>query len=246
MHRFWFDSAIDGQQVVLKSSLFHHICRVCRFDTGDSFILVSPGGLQYTVELEKRERDSAVAKVIKVEKALARKKPHIHVALSCPRFSVLENLLKKFVELDISDLHLFVSDFSFIKKVNSLPETRLKRWESILQHSMAQSLSSRGFKIQPLVDMKTLCQTYQQQKKAKALFFYEGKSCKTIYESLSQLGDLDQVWLFLGGEGGFSQKEVQAFEDMSISSTSIGNPILKVETACLTAISLVKYECKLF
>lgn len=247
MHRFWFDSSIQNNKAHLKGDLFHHICRVCRFDVKDRFILVASKGLQYTVEISEKQKDRALAKVIEVKQSTSRQKPYIHLCLSCPRFSVLEPLLKKMVELDISDLHLFTSDFSFIKKLNSIPETRFQRWKSIIQHSMAQSLRSRGFKVHPLEKLSSLLFVYSKAPTSKALFFYEGEGQQSIYQALSGLDkNISDVWLFLGGEGGFSPKEVQEFTQHSIPPTSIGSPILKVETACMAAVSLVKYQCKLF
>lgn len=248
MRRFWIQSSpIDGNQVLIKGSLFHHVCRVCRFRVKDPFILVSKEK-QYTVELTNISKDFAKAQILSTKEVSKIQQTSIHLMLSCPRFTVVENLLRGLVELGVSDLHLFVSDLSFIRKKNFLSPQKLKRWETIIQHSMAQSLNLRGMNIHPLEDLSTLLERYKKETSSKAFFFYEGECDKNIYDSCFELKDNTHthLWLFIGSEGGFSSPEVSLFNSYGISPLSLGDQILRVETACLAIISLLKYSLRLF
>ena len=245
MHRFWVDiSAVQGEKVFVKDSLFHHLCRVSRLKKGSPFTLVSQG-FQCKAELVRVSKKYAEANIIEKKEYFERKKPLIRLLLSCPKFAVLENILRKLVELRADHLNLFTSDFSFIKNPSKMPQTRMRRWESIVKNSQAQSMNPLGLLIHPLLSLRSTLDFFSKTKNSKALFFYEGfreeNLSKFLKLSSKTLSKLDEIWIFIGSEGGFSSREVQMFQSYEIRPISLGSSILKVETACLSVLSILQY-----
>ena len=244
MRRFWVDPKfIEGSSVVLKDEAFHHICRVCRFQKGQKLALLSRLGRKYLVELTEVSKYEAKARILEQTVLPTIKKPFIHLALSCSRFSVIDHLIPKIVELGVSDFHLFVSDFSFVRKPSSVQKKRFQRWESIAQSSAVQSLHPQGMTLHPVCSLSSVLKVYSQSDRAQALFFYEGEGgrhSREVFESLKK-ENVDEIWVFIGSEGGFSPKEVSIFKSYHIDSVTLGDQILKVETACLTVLGVLKY-----
>ena len=52
----------------------------------------------------------------------------------------------------------------------------------------------------------------------------------------------ENVWLIVGSEGGFSQNEVVSMQKLGLDPVTLGQQILRVETACLTLVAVLKYE----
>jgi 16S rRNA (uracil1498-N3)-methyltransferase len=50
------------------------------------------------------------------------------------------------------------------------------------------------------------------------------------------------VWIFVGSEGGFSDQEVRALRDLALHPVTLGAQVLRVETACMALVSVLKYE----
>ena len=46
----------------------------------------------------------------------------------------------------------------------------------------------------------------------------------------------------MGSEGGFSDREVELFEAHNLLPVSLGEQVLRVKTACLSLVSIVKYQ----
>ncbi len=82
---------------------------------------------------------------------------------------------------------------------------------------------------------------YKAQENSLGLF-YEHEGGETLY-ILSQrsFSDYDSLWIFIGSEGGFPKKEFKALLQEGLKSVTLGSQILKVETACISAISIIKY-----
>ncbi len=245
MHRFWIDPKyVNEKYLTLKDRSFHHVFRVCRFQKGQKLIFLSNQGKKYLVELEEISHRQARARILEKISLSPLKKPFIHLALSCPRFSVLESLIRKGVELGVSDFHPFVSDLSFVRKVDSIQKNRIKRWESIIQHATAQSLHPKGMNLHPVRTLKSVLNLYSKASRATALFFYEGEGERSFGEVLGSLkvDFFNEIWIFVGSEGGFSPQEVSIFKSYQMESLTLGDQILKVETACLTVLGILKYK----
>ena len=81
---------------------------------------------------------------------------------------------------------------------------------------------------------------------SECLFFYEGESAFTAKKAMERL-KLRQlnpaaIGLVVGSEGGFSTNEINGLSDLGLSPVTLGTQVLRVETACLTGLSILKYE----
>jgi 16S rRNA (uracil1498-N3)-methyltransferase len=54
--------------------------------------------------------------------------------------------------------------------------------------------------------------------------------------------DPENLWLIVGSEGGFSDKEVTEMKQLGLDPVTLGPQVLRVETACMTLVSVLKYE----
>ena len=51
-----------------------------------------------------------------------------------------------------------------------------------------------------------------------------------------------EFWIFVGSEGGFSAAEVEQLTAVPLRCVSLGTTILRVETACIALVSIVRSE----
>ena len=52
----------------------------------------------------------------------------------------------------------------------------------------------------------------------------------------------DAIGMMIGPEGGFSQKEIEYASEKGINIVSLGNRILRTETAAVAMLSCIMYE----
>jgi 16S rRNA (uracil1498-N3)-methyltransferase len=110
----------------------------------------------------------------------------------------------------------------------------------------ATQQSGRG-ELMTIAEPRTLEQTLAEFKdtpRAAGIFPYEGESPQHLDDALARIKTAgpDQVWAFVGSEGGFSVREVELFGAHHLPATSMGEQILRAETACLALVSVIKYE----
>lgn len=242
MRRFWVDrSFLRGDHFLLKGDLYRHVTRICRIKKGESFELLSQGIQKYKVRLDSAYSSYGTALIEKTCPVARSPKPEIHLALSLPRLKTADAILEKAVELGVKSFHPFVSEFSFFKNTNSFSDRKFKRWKNIVATASAQTIRTELLEIFPLTSFKDL----PIPKKVDIWMAYEGMNSK-MYD----FGKIEKtqnkpsgVWLFIGSEGGFSPAEAEWIsKEKGGRLFSLGERILRVETACIMALALLKYR----
>lgn len=248
MRRYWIEkSQIFNDQVVFKADQFHHIFDVCRQTVGNHFEVITEDSNAYLVEVLSVEKKQATAKIIETRAIQKLKKPHIHIALSVSRFPVMDSIVERAVEMGVSSIVPFFSEYSFIRKASNMPDGKLERWQKIVISATQQCGRGELMAIQNPVDWSALQKQINPSAQKWCLFAYEGAGQlplkNYVQTKKQQAGDqVDEIWIIVGSEGGFSAAEVESMKQLGLDPVTLGSQVLRVETACLTLVSALKYE----
>lgn len=233
--------------VTFKDELFHHIFDVCRQEVGQHFEVLTDDSKAYLVEVISKEKKQAKAKIIEAREIQKLPKPHIHLALSVSRYNVMDSIVEKAVEMGVQSILPFCSDFSFIRKPTNLPEGKLDRWKKIVISASQQSGRGELLKIHEPIEWSNMLEFINPNPTNWCLFAYEGSSVLGVREHLklaqvNRVEQPDNIWIIVGSEGGFSEKEVLEMQQLGLNPVTLGSQVLRVETACMTLVSVLKYE----
>lgn len=247
MRRYWIEKKdLNQEHVSFSDEIFHHIFDVCRQDLGSRFEVITEDSVAYLVEVIERGKKKATAKIIEERKIQALKKPYIHLCLSIPKFSTLESVLEKSVEMGVSSLTPLVCDYSFIKNFSEKEWAhKSERWKKIIISATQQSGRGELLKIQNPIKLPDLLAQMNRTPRSLGLFLYEGDTkldIKRHLRGLDRSQPIENIWLIIGSEGGFSTQEVDLCLKQGLSPVTLGEQILRVETACIAGISVLKYE----
>jgi 16S rRNA (uracil1498-N3)-methyltransferase len=248
MRRYWIDKkSIFDTEVIFKDEVFHHIFDVCRQDVGSKFEVLTEDSKAFLVEVTVVEKKQAIAKVLESRQIEKLPKPHIHIALSISRYNVMDAVIEKSVELGVASVLPFCSDFSFIRKINNLPAGKLERWQKIVISATQQSGRGELMKIHPPIEWSNMLNFINPSPENWCLFSYEGEGVLGLKQHLTSINALnsnkpENVWIIVGSEGGFSHHEVAQMKELGLNPVTLGSQVLRVETACMTLVSVLKYE----
>ena len=247
MRRYWIQPQdIVDDHVKFEGDTFHHIFSVCRQDTGSHFEVLcdKKAYLVQVIELGKKIARAQI-KEVRIIPELPR--PHLHIALSISRYQVMDDVVEKLVEMGVASFHPFFSDFSFVKSANSFPLQKLERWEKIVISATQQCGRGELMKIHAPVEFKNILSQINPAKGQLGLWSYEGDSKNSVsnFLKIHKNPDISDIWCLVGSEGGFSTQEVENLKGLGFDPVTLGRQILRVETACLTLVSVLKYEFNL-
>lgn len=245
MRRYWVSEEFFEEDIIhLEGDTLHHIRDVCRQGLGSKFEVLNEKGIAYFVEIVESTKKHAKAKILETRELPALPRPHIHIALSLPKYAKMDFIIEKSVELGVKSIQPLVSDFSFIKKLGEISNNKKQRWGKIRLSAMQQSGRSEPFDVLEPMSLDNFLKQFNQNQHKLGLFFYEGESPTPVKTYLKKHlhSDLQDIWVFIGSEGGFSDQEREQIQSYGFTALTLGPQILRVETACVVAAAVIKYE----
>lgn len=251
MRRYWIESPIlVADKVEISGDTFHHIFDVCRNHIGSEFELLGiKPNIALKVQVTEIGKKKALAKIVSERAIPTLAFPRVVLNLSVPKIPTLETIVEKAVELGVERVQLFTSQYSFIRTPKDFSVTKFDRLKKIIMHATQQSGRGDLMKImepQPFSDILKIF-TNQYQKTTGLLAYESLSSPLSLKSKLTKLAltSPQEIWLFVGSEGGFSSTEVEDAQRIGIEPISLGSQILRVETACVVLIGILKYELEL-
>lgn len=248
MRRYWINKTdLFNDQVNFSGDVFHHIFDVCRQEVGSKFEVLTEDSKAYFVEVTSVSKKTAVGQILEERDIPALKTPHVHLALSISRFPVMDAVMEKAVEMGVKSIQPFFSEFSFVRSGEKISENKTERWDKIVKSATQQSGRGDLMKIHAPVTLDKLSGVINQNGSSVGLFAYEGPSTLSIKEYVNQVKSahpqgVTNIWIIVGSEGGFSHSEVQKFQDLGLHPVTLGPQVLRVETACMALVSVLKYD----
>jgi 16S rRNA (uracil1498-N3)-methyltransferase len=245
MRRYKFDINLEiGQEVDLSGELFKHTVIVCRNKIGDKIELLY-SGKAYVSEFKEILKKSAIVKIVAERSLPNLKRPHLHLVLANPKTAVLERVLEKSVELGVKAVHLLATEKSFFKTADKIKLKR-DRLSKIISQAMQQSARFEDLDLKEPLPFPEFLEFLKTQSDAKSFLLYAKSDEDKDLVKLSNVDGCEDVYLFVGAEGGFSENEVSQAVLSGVKVISLGSQILRVETACVAGLSILKSRCKIW
>lgn len=223
MRHFFLDH-LKEKGYILDPVDIHHMSRVLRMKVGDELSAAYQGQVFHgrIGLMDKRHIEIEILNTLPPQNY-----PKIHLYQGLAKGQKIEEILQHGTELGISRFGLVPTRYSDVKNV----ENRKERYERILKDAAKQSRSPI---LPELVFYSKLCELPFHED--EIFFCYEGEREKRI--ALEKKGS---VGLIIGPEGGFSEEEA-CFLMKKAQSVSLGQRILRTETAGLVATSVLLRE----
>lgn len=213
-----------------------HLIRVMRVKEGDSLTLCDQNGMDYPAIITAIDGDDCLTCTVGEgipNPAEPRKNLVVYMAL--PKGDKLEFVVQKCCELGASKLIPFESAYCVAKKSKKDDQKR-GRLQKIAAEACKQSGRSIPMEVAPTMTFGEVVQDLQHQD--VNLFFYEHA---TASFATAGLETAQSVGVIIGSEGGFNEKEEDAFVKAGALSLSLGKRILRCETAAVSAVTLTMY-----
>lgn len=223
------------KNLTLDSTDYHHIKNVMRMKKNDIIKIVydniiydciitslSPE-VKYEVISKKERKNNSVK---------------ITVCFSLIKEQKLDYLIQKATELGVDELIPCITKRSVVKIDNKKKKVKYDRWNKICKEASEQSFRSDIPKISEIISLKDVIKLDYDLKLLCSL----NKSSKNIKKVLQKNSKCDKIILVFGPEGGFEKEEESYLIKNDFKSVSLGDNVLRAETAVSCALSMIKYE----
>jgi 16S rRNA (uracil1498-N3)-methyltransferase len=242
MRRFLVENlnARDGVCTVTGSEA-RHMTRVLRMEAGDRFIVMDGKGSRFLACIESATRKGVRAVL---EKPIPEPPPSPVTIALCQallKSGPMDYLIQKTSELGVDHIYPFSSLRTITEINNEKLPNRMRRWQEIAKSSAKQSGRGVPAQIGLPSTFGELTSKWNKKRCVKAIL-WEGEGTRDFKGLLRGSSRTGKFMGMVGPEGGFAEEEIELAADAGFIPVTLGNRILRAETAAMTMVAIVQYE----
>lgn len=240
MRRRFFVQQFNGNAAVIEGDAAHHLGHVLRAQPGQLYEL-SDGNSAWLARIETVARNRVEFALLE-QLAAPQRGVETTLLLSIVKFDAFEWAIEKATELGVSRIVPLAADRSE-KGLLAAATKRSQRWQKILLESSQQS---RRLRVPLLDDPVKPAQAFAAQSANVRLVLSERSDAPSIRTVLGRVSDASNASpataaLAIGPEGGWTDDELASARSCGFQEASLGQLILRTETAVIAALSSLNF-----
>ena len=233
------NSLNDNIITIADKENYNHIVKSLRAKIDENILLIDENQIQYEGEIEKITSNSVEVKIIRSYKSTRNLDFKLYLAQSPLRSDAQALIVEKATELGVEGIYPIFTDNCALKK--SVIEQKISKWQKIMFEASKQCERAS---IPTCFKLYTLQDLISSEKFDRILSFTERSADFKMKNYLREnpISKNEKILVIIGPEGGFSTNEFEFFAKNKITTLSLGDLILKAETAVITALGNIIYE----
>ena len=223
LHRFFIKNKIEGDFLkVSDTKILDQWIKVLRYKAMDELTVFDGSGYDFDCRIEKIEKNEVLLRIIEKRKGLVLDKK-ITLFQSIIKKDKMEWVVEKATELGVSKIAPLLSERSEKKGFN------LERARRIAIEASEQCGRSDVPEISEIINLEDC---FAEKREGIIVFDPKGMT----FDSGS-INNHPTINIFIGPEGGWSDRELDMFKNLNIPICSLWLLVLRAETASLVALS---------
>ena len=229
LHRIYLETKIEvNKNIPINQILTHRLNKVLRIKKNENIILFNGNGEEYICEviLDKKKYLKPITRNRKINKNLQQ----IILAQSITASKVMELSIQKAVELGVESIIPIISERSHEGDY----QKKIDRWKQIIVHAVEQSAGLFIPNIDKIIYLDRFLEEHKEVKNYKILYDPHGRKMNKT--------DINhkKYTILIGPEGGFTENEIKNSIKKNWNIISLGDRILRTETASIVGHALIK------
>lgn len=239
-HFFVNQDQIGESEIVILGADVNHMKNVLRMKAGEKLWISNGIDKDYFCEIDQLYKDQVIAKIISAEEGRGELPVKLYLFQGLPKADKLELIIQKAVELGVYKIIPVVTKRTVVKLDRKKEEARLKRWQSVSESAAKQSGRLIIPTVSPVMTFKEAL-AFSGRLHKRLIPYERAEGMERTREILSEIKSPMSVGIFIGPEGGFEDTEAEQAKEAGAEEITLGNRILRTETAGLAILSVLAY-----
>ncbi|MCR5266403.1 MAG: 16S rRNA (uracil(1498)-N(3))-methyltransferase [Cyanobacteria bacterium RUI128] len=230
---------MDNEVIVKDKENYNHIVNSLRVKEGEELLLIDENEIEYKTVIKSVADKKICAEIISSEKSKRDLKYNLYLAQSPLRSDAQLTIMEKATELGVRGIYPIYTDNCALKKSVAVQKTA--KWQKVMYEASKQCERANIPTCFELTDLETVI---NDCKFDRVIALCERNTNGSFREYLreNKAKEKENILLIIGPEGGFSQKEFEFLKSKNLPMLSLGNLILKAETAVIVTLGNIVYE----
>ena len=231
----YFSKKIENNRFTLTEEDTYHITKVMRMVKDDKIEVVYKENT-YICKIVSLSPlvEAEIVEEIKNNQEL---KTQVTIVQSLVKEQKMDYILQKTSELGVDKIIPYCASRSVIK-INEKKDKKVERWKSILKEAAEQSKRIKIPEITNPINLSNLVKLSDYDIKFLCTV---NESSQNLKKVLSNMVSGAKILFVIGPEGGFTLEEEKVMMENGFITISLGNRVLRTETASTFIMSVVRY-----
>ena len=228
--RLYIDMALsEGAKIDLTKDQAHYVITVMRRKAGDPLRLFNGRDGEWLGRIESAKKNSCTLSIGTLLRAQEQTSKKVHLYFPPLAKARMDIAIEKGVELGATDFHPILTQNTEIRKI------KRERIESQIIEAAEQCECMSLPRLHPMEKLIPLLNDISDEPIYACLERYDAQP---LQQALSASND---IRILIGPPGGFTQEERDSLiQNKAITAVSLGESVLRTETAILHALSIIR------
>lgn len=244
MQRFFVEPhQIDeaAHQIHIIGTDVNHISNVLRMKQGEKVWISDGGQKEYRCAIEAFSADEVLLHIIYAQEPDYELPSRIYLFQGLPKADKMELIIQKAVELGAYEIIPVETKRCVVKLDGKKAAKKVERWQQIAESAAKQSKRMLIPNVHQVLPFKEALK-YAESMDIRLIPYELAKGMQETKEILAAIEQGQSIGIFIGPEGGFEEKEVEAAISEGAKPITLGKRILRTETAGLAILSVLMFQ----
>lgn len=237
---------IKDNEITILGEDVKHIANVLRLKREDEIQICNlDTQTNYIANIKEVEKKQVKCTIKKVENIDSETYVNITLYQGLPKADKMEYIIQKNVELGVKKIIPVEMERSIVKLDRKTVVKKIERWEKISEVASKQSGRDIIPKIEDPISVKKICENINEYD--IVLVAYENEKSNTLKAELQKIKGIEKlkIAIIIGPEGGIDKKEISQLQEAGAKAITLGQRILRTETASIVVVSNIIYEIEM-
>ncbi len=228
----------DNQITITDSENYRHLAKALRIRRGEKLLLIDEDQIQYETVVTDIDSSKIICNIEKFYPSKRDLEFDLYLAQSPLRSDAQLTIMEKSTELGVRGVYPVITDNCALNQ--SVLAKKQEKWQKVMYEASKQCERA---KMPTCYDITTL-EKVLENKFDKVIVFAERSADESLkqYLTKNKIEKGEKVLVIIGPEGGFSKREFDLFKAMNLPLLTLGDLILKAETAVIVGLGNIIYE----
>lgn len=219
---------------------YRHIAKALRARVGEKLLLLDENRIQYETVISEINSNEIICEIKDSYQSQRDLDFDLYLAQSPLRSDAQLTIMEKATELGVRGVYPVITDNCALAK--SVLDKKHEKWQKVMFEASKQCERA----VVPTCFEPTTLEKVLALNFDKILVLAERSTEISMKDYLTQnpIKKSEKILVIIGPEGGFSQKEFEFFKQKGLPLISLGDLILKAETAVIVTLGNIVYEYK--
>lgn len=234
MNRFFIAEDFEiNQSYPLPDAVFHHWGRVLRANIGDQAIVFNGKNGEYLAELIAIDKKSAHINILSFNPIQRHLPTQVILGQVMSKGDRMDYAIQKATELGVHQIQLLTSERCEMRLKYDRDQKKIEHWQAVAISACEQC----GLNIVPQILAPMPVQDWVHQVQAEQKLVLALSEGQVQFQSPLPA----RIALLVGAEGGLSKAEIDAAVQAGFQKWTIGERVLRTETAPVAALAVLNY-----